>query len=97
MRNIEIAFTDPTGLHARPAALFVSTANQFQSEIQMSNLSKTGEWVNAKSILSVLTCGVEQGDLLAIQANGSDEREAILALTKLVQTNFNGADSAKEK
>jgi len=94
MKNIQVEFTDPTGLHARPAALFVNTANQFHSEIQVSNLSKSGDWVNAKSILSLLTCGLEQGDLLGIQANGTDERQAIQALKDLILAGFNGASAA---
>lgn len=88
MKNTQIVFTDPIGLHARPAALFVETASRFQSEIRVRNQTKSGDWVNAKSILAVLTCGVEQNNLIGIEANGSDEIEAIEALENLVRQNF---------
>lgn len=88
MKYTQIVLTDPIGLHARPAALFVETASRFQSEIRVRNQTKSGDWVNAKSILAVLTCGVEQNNLIGIEANGSDEIEAIEALENLVSQNF---------
>jgi phosphotransferase system HPr (HPr) family protein len=47
-----------SGLHARPAAVFVQNARDFQSQIK---LSKNDKIVNGKSILSVLPLGAEQG------------------------------------
>ena len=79
---------DPVGLHARPAALFVDLANKFSADITVCNLSAEGPWVNAKSILSLLTCGVQRGDQIGIKADGSDEDLAVEALEKLVRSNF---------
>lgn len=45
-------------------------------------------WVNAKSILSLLTCGVKQGDEIGIKAEGVDEEVAVDALVELVRSNF---------
>ena len=92
MVNTQITVLDPVGLHARPAALFVKLANGFTSEIKVCNLSTDGVWVNAKSILSLLTCGIKQGDQIGIQAEGADELSAINALEDLVRMNFNGPD-----
>jgi phosphotransferase system HPr (HPr) family protein len=88
MKTTHIVILDPVGLHARPAALFVDLASKFQSIIQVRNLSTQSSWVNAKSILSLLTCGIKQGDEIAIQADGEDENEAIDALESLIRSNF---------
>lgn len=88
MKSTQFAVMDSVGLHARPAALFVKLANKFSSKISICNVSTSGKWANAKSILSVLTCGVKQGDRIEVQAEGSDEDLAVEALEKLVLSNF---------
>lgn len=71
-----------SGLHARPAAVFVQNARGFQSQIM---LSKNDKIVNGKSILSVLTLGAEQGDKVILQANGDDAEPAISKLASLLE------------
>jgi phosphotransferase system HPr (HPr) family protein len=88
MISTQVTIMDPVGLHARPAALFVNLANKFSADISICNLSAEGPWVNAKSILSLLTCGVQQGDQIGIKADGSDEILAVEALEKLVRSDF---------
>jgi len=83
--EITLTIHHEVGLHARPAALFVKTANRFKSQIM---LEKDGQEVNAKSILSVLTLGVGQGAVVTIRTEGEDEVEAIEALRELVASNF---------
>jgi phosphotransferase system HPr (HPr) family protein len=73
------------GLHARPAALFVQTAKKFNSDIRVSHDEREA---NAKSILTVLTLGAEQGAVITIRAEGEDADEALAALTALVEDNF---------
>jgi len=63
-----------SGLHARPAAVFVQQAKGFQSQITLSKNDKT---VNAKSILSVLTLGAEHGDQVVLKVEGDDAQSAI--------------------
>ncbi|MGE5642195.1 MAG: HPr family phosphocarrier protein [Byssovorax cruenta] len=92
MKSAQFVVMDPVGLHARPAALFVKLANKFSSNVSICNVSTSGKWANAKSILSVLTCGVKQGDQIEVRAEGVDEAEAVEALQKLVASNF--AESA---
>ena len=77
---------NPHGLHARPAALFVQTASRFSSSIILRNLSRAGKEVNAKSILEVLTAGVDQGAQIELVAEGDDADQAIQALSELIQT-----------
>lgn len=85
MQEVTVVVTHEVGLHARPAATFVSTAKKFQSNI---SVFKGETKVNAKSILSVLTLGVNQNTAITIRAEGADEQEAIKALQALVESNF---------
>lgn len=85
MPEIEITVNHKVGLHARPAAIFVKTANQFKSDIQVE---KEDRIVNAKSILSVLTLGVNQGSKIILKAEGEDADDALKALVDLIEDNF---------
>ncbi len=78
----------PVGLHARPASIFVQHAKQYQAAINVRNVTSASGWANAKSILSVLTLGVEQGHKIELQLDGPDEKEAAAALAALVGINF---------
>lgn len=82
-RTVQVA--NKTGLHARPAALFVQEANKFKSTIRVN---KDGMAADAKSIISVLALGVEQGTGITIEADGEDEKEALESLIKLVEGKF---------
>jgi len=88
MKSVQFAVMDPVGLHARPAALFVKLANKFSSNISICNVSTSGKWANAKSILGLLGCGVKEGDRVEVKAEGDDEGMAVQALEKLVLSNF---------
>ncbi len=88
MKTAQFVVMDPVGLHARPAALFVKLASKFSSDITICNLSTSGKWTNAKSILGLLACGVKQGDQVEVRAEGTDETMAVEALEKLVVSNF---------
>ena len=71
-----------SGLHARPAAIFVQNAKGFQCSITLSKNEKT---VNAKSILSVLTLGAEQGDSVVLHAAGEGAETAVDKLATLLE------------
>ena len=73
------------GLHARPAALFAKTAEDFKSDIRVS---KEGVEVNGKSILGLMMLVAGKGSELTIAADGPDEEEAVEALAKLVESGF---------
>lgn len=68
-----------TGIHARPATLLVQAAGKFDSDI---NLEYKEKKVNLKSIMGVMSLGIGQGAEITISAEGSDEQEAINALTE---------------
>lgn len=81
-----ITITNDTGLHARPASVFVSTAAKFNSELM---LQKGDKQINAKSIMGVLSLGITKGTEIIISAQGSDEEEALRVLVELARSNFN--------
>ena len=88
MQNLNIPIQASEGLHARPAHLFCARAQKFQSEIKVKNVSTSSAFVNAKSILLVLTLGVIQGHEIEITASGADETEAMRELKELIESNF---------
>lgn len=73
------------GLHARPAALFVQTANQFGAEIEVI---KDDSVVSGKSIMGIMTLAAEAGSSIVVRASGPDAAKAMDALTKLFEGNF---------
>jgi phosphocarrier protein HPr len=88
MIQADFTLNNDQGLHARPADLFVRTANKFKCDIQVSNLSTGSNDVNAKSILRILSLGVYSGHTIRVSAEGEDESQAIEELKKLVSENF---------
>ncbi len=84
----EVIIQHKIGLHARPAAVFVKMASQFSASILVENLTKGSPPVNAKSVLRLLTAGIQKDDRLRITAEGEDEDAAVAALTHLIATNF---------
>lgn len=63
-----------SGLEARPVALLVQIASQFESTIYVENGTKR---VNAKSIMGMMTLGLSAGEEVMVLANGEDEERAI--------------------
>jgi phosphotransferase system HPr (HPr) family protein len=75
------------GLHARAAAELVRTANRFSSQVRIERLDKSAT-ADAKSILSVLMLAASRGTELRLIAEGTDEAEAVCALTDLIASGF---------
>lgn len=90
MQQIAMQVTNDVGLHARPAGEFVKKSIQFKAALRVRNATRTTEWVDAKSILSVLALGVEKGHTIEILADGPDETEALQALQGLIKADFVG-------
>lgn len=85
MQEVEVVIRHKVGLHARPAALFVQTANKFTSDLQVINGDLQA---NAKSILSVLALGAGEGAVVKLIASGEDEKNAVNTLRQLIEDNF---------
>ena len=73
------------GLHARPAAKFVQTANRFSCDIFVE---KDGQKINGKSIISLLVLSAGPGSKLTVSAQGEDATEALAELELLVEKGF---------
>ena len=73
----------PSGLEARPVALLVQIASQYESEIYVESGEKK---VNAKSIMGMMTLGLVAGEDVTVTANGGDEEEAILNIEKYLSS-----------
>ncbi len=80
-KTVEI--TNPTGLHARPAAEFTKVAAAIKSDVF---LEKNGKRVNAKSILGLLTLGISKGDVIDVITDGEDEQEGLDKLVSLIES-----------
>lgn len=91
MAEATIQVKHKIGLHARPASLFVQTANKFSSKIKVKNLTAKGDFVDAKSIIMVLTLGVMKDHSVVIHTDGTDSEVALDALTSLIENNFDEA------
>ncbi|MHB8075452.1 HPr family phosphocarrier protein [Desulfosporosinus fructosivorans] len=77
----EITINNKSGLHARPASLWVQAASRFQSKIK---IKRGDSVVDGKSILGILSLGLAAGSVFELLAEGDDEAEAVLALEKLM-------------
>ena len=80
-----ITIENKTGIHARPASIFVQTATKFKSKVQIQAKGKT---VDAKSILMIMSMGLVKGTEITIIADGPDEVDAVKALADLVASKF---------
>lgn len=87
LKKVEKKFviSNKLGLHARPAALFVQTANRFESAVE---ITKDDLQADGKSIMGIMTLAAEMGSLILVRITGKDAEEAMDALTKLLETNF---------
>lgn len=81
----DVTIKNRAGIHARPAALIVQTANGFKSEIFME---KNGNKINAKSIMGIITLGAAYNTTLSVIADGDDEDGAVAAIVHLFETRF---------
>ena len=79
--SLQFVFTCPllAGMHARPASHFATRANSFVSECTLTNLRNNHEG-NAKSVLSIISLDIRQGDDCLVQINGADEQSGYASL-----------------
>lgn len=77
----EFVVQNELGLHARPAGQFVTLAAHFQAEI---SVGRGAEWVDGRSVLSLLSLAAANGTRLRIRAVGVDAVAAVEALGKLL-------------
>jgi len=81
----ELTVINKLGIHARPAALFVKTANRFECDIFVE---KDGEKVNGKSIMGLMMLAAGHGSRLLILADGHDAARAVVEIESLMRRKF---------
>jgi phosphotransferase system HPr (HPr) family protein len=87
MVEATVEVRNPSGLHARPAALFVKAAGEFVSDVRIANLSRDAtKDAAARSLLAVLALGVSHGHAVRISAEGEDADDAIATLRGLIES-----------
>ena len=80
-----VSIRNKTGLHIRPAGLFVETANKFRSSIQVATASQEAD---GRSVLSLMLLELAPGVEVTIRAEGEDEAAAAAELAALVESGF---------
>ncbi len=85
MVETKVNVSTGVGIHARPAALLVKTANQYKADIE---ITKDGKTFNARSLLSIMSAGIKGGETIVIRARGEDEDQAVHAMAALIQSGF---------
>jgi multiphosphoryl transfer protein len=91
----EVTIGNRLGLHARPAARFVTTANRYRAQIRVRKVGAPGE-ANAKSINQVATLGARQHDRILISASGEDAAAALDELVALIESQFGEMEAEVE-
>ena len=82
------------GLHARPAGVFVMIAKRFAAQIEVARAEGSDDWVDGRSILSLLSLAAGRGTRLRVRAEGSDAAEAVEALGRLLEGREEDPESA---
>ena len=77
-REIEIKLAG--GLEARPVAMLVQVASQYESSVYIQ--TGANKRVNAKSIMGMMSLGLNAGEKVVVEADGSDEEAAINHIEK---------------
>src|ERR1700720_1817734 len=85
MMTRDFTVSNKLGIHARPAAMFVKTANRFTCEIFVE---KDGEKVNGKSIMGLMMLAAGPGSKLTVHAQGQDATQALAEIETLIKRKF---------
>lgn len=81
----DIEIINKLGLHARAATKFANTANRFSSNVKVQF---GGKAIDGKSIMALMLLAAAKGSQIRLQAEGSDEKDAIAALVSLINNRF---------
>lgn len=85
--SARVALRNKHGLHARPAHLFVQTANAYAASIRVGRTDDT-ERVDGKSIMGMMMLAAEQGTELELSAEGPDAERQVRAIVELIEAGF---------
>ena len=92
MAEAQVLITHDVGLHARPSVKLTKLAKGFGARIDLA-LGAEGPWIDAKSIVKVMATKAPRGSTLFLRAEGADAEDAIAALVRLVERDFDEGGS----
>ena len=84
----DLVVSNPQGIHARPASVFVQMATGFASDVSVTNLD-TSNTADGKSVMSMLMLSAPQGTRIRLDVSGEDAVPAMEALSRLIEEGFN--------
>ncbi|MDR2417731.1 MAG: HPr family phosphocarrier protein [Treponema sp.] len=85
MQKFSYTVTDPNGIHARPAGLFVQKMQEYKSNV---TVNRDDQSVDAKKLLALMKLRIKCGQTFTVQAEGEDEAGAIEAARNFLTANL---------
>lgn len=85
----EVVIRNTRGLHARASAQFVKCAERFDAEVKVT---REGHTVLGTSIMGLMMLAAGQGNMILIETEGRQARQALDALIALIEAGFNEKD-----
>lgn len=85
MIKFDYKIVDEQGIHARPAGEFVKLAKGYDSKVLVE---KEGKSADAKKILGLMGLGVKKGEVITVTVDGTDEKQAAVAIEEFLQKNL---------
>ncbi|PVW04663.1 HPr family phosphocarrier protein [Microbacterium sp. Gd 4-13] len=86
--HFDAVIDNPSGLHARPAALFVKAASRHDAIVELADLDRGGPPVPGRSLIALMALGVRPGTRVRVSASGPEARAALDELRALVEDGF---------
>jgi PTS hybrid protein len=86
--SFEAIVRNPSGLHARPAALFARAAARYDADVRVVDLDVGSEAVAGNSLLALMALGIRPGTRVRVSATGPQARPAVDELRDLIETGF---------
>lgn len=86
--SFEAVVTNPSGLHARPAATFVKTASRYDADVRIADLDTGSEEISGRSLLALMALGIRQGSRVRVSASGPEAPAALTELRALIEDGF---------
>jgi phosphotransferase system HPr (HPr) family protein len=85
MREFSYTLTDPNGIHARPAGLFVQKMQEFKSDV---TVNRDDQSADAKKLLGLMKLRLKCGQTFTVKAEGEDEAAVIEAARDFLTANL---------
>lgn len=83
--SAELEIKNRKGLHARAAAAFVKTVENFDAEVEVERI---GQCVSGCSIMGLMMLAAAQGTTILVKASGNQAQQALDALKELIDNKF---------